>query len=289
MSPAEQSISFRISLFPIHFARTFSLQSLGPHDPTASRTRDRFAKAFFYRDAPAALDFSRCGERELQVTAHGPHAQALAEEAARCLAQPDHYATFLTPDTGIQRLHWRLAGLRILRFPWLWDSVNSAILQQRIRTADAMRGWRRVTRRWGSPAPLNLTAFPPPATLAQIPRFELEALDIDHQRAQTMLRFAQESRFHPLTASMDFPTLRAHLLRQPGIGPWTTETVLGYGAGDIDAAIPGDLHLPHLVSYALAGEPEGSDQRMMELLEPFRGHRFRIIRLLYDSGLQRPH
>ena len=59
-------------------------------------------------------------------------------------------------------------------------------------------------------------------------------------------------------------------------------------AGDIDAAIPGDLHLPHLVCYALAGEPEGSDERMMELLAPFAGHRFRIIRLLYDSGLQRP-
>ncbi|WP_263352669.1 DNA glycosylase family protein [Acidicapsa acidisoli] len=47
------------------------------------------------------------------------------------------------------------------------------------------------------------------------------------------------------------PGLR--LLRVPGIGPSTTESVMGYGAGDADAAIPGDLHLPHLVSYALAG------------------------------------
>jgi hypothetical protein len=64
--------------------------------------------------------------------------------------------------------------------------------------------------------------------------------------------------------------------------------LLGYGAGDTDAAIPADLHLPHLVCYALAGEAEGSDERMMELLEPFRGHRFRIIRLLYASRLSIP-
>jgi hypothetical protein len=64
--------------------------------------------------------------------------------------------------------------------------------------------------------------------------------------------------------------------------------VLGYGAGDTDAAIPGDLHLPRVVCYALAGEQKGSDERMMELLEPFRGHRFRIIRMLYAVGVDVP-
>ena len=284
MTPA----SFRVRLYPIHFARTFSLQSLGSYDPTASRTRDSFAKAFHYRDAPAALLYARHGAEELEVTAYGPHAADLTELTRACLAQDDQYHDFLTPDTGIQRLHFRQPGLRILRFPWLWDSVISAILQQRIRTVDAMRGWRQIARKWGSPAPLGLTAFPQPSVVAQFPEFELRALDIDHQRAQTLLRFARESRFHATEPTMTFAALRAHLLRQPGIGPWTAETVLGYGAGDIDAAIPGDLHLPHLVCYALAGEPEGSDERMMEMLAPFAGHRFRIIRLLYDSGLQRP-
>jgi hypothetical protein len=64
--------------------------------------------------------------------------------------------------------------------------------------------------------------------------------------------------------------------------------VLGYGAGDTDAAIPGDLHLPRVICYALAGEMTGTDERMMELLEPFRGHRFRIIRLLAAAGVDTP-
>jgi len=278
---------FRVNLFPVHFARTFSLQSLGRHDPTAELTQDTFRKAFFYRGSPAAIEFRRA-DAELDVTAFGPDAAALAEETTLCLAQDDHYATFSTPDTGIQRLHWQLAGLRLLRVPWLYDVTCSAILQQRIRTVDAMRAWRRIAQRWGADAPLGLRAFPAAENLAQIAAFELEAMDIDGKRSRTLLRFAQESRFRPLRSSMNFAQLREQVLRIPGIGPWTTEVLLGYGAGDTDAAIPADLHLPHLVCYALAGEAEGSDERMMELLEPFRGHRFRIIRLLYASRLTVP-
>jgi 3-methyladenine DNA glycosylase/8-oxoguanine DNA glycosylase len=113
-------------------------------------------------------------------------------------------------------------------------------------------------------------------------------MGIDAKRARALLNFARESRLVQLKPEMEFAAMRRYLLRVPGIGPWTTETVMGYGAGDADAAISGDLHLPRVVCYALAGEFKGSDERMMELLEPFRGHRFRIIRLLYASGLDVP-
>ena len=33
----------------------------------------------------------------------------------------------------------------------------------------------------------------------------------------------------------------------------------------------GDFHLKHLVACALAGEPRGTDARMLELLEPYLG------------------
>jgi hypothetical protein len=54
--------------------------------------------------------------------------------------------------------------------------------------------------------------------------------------------------------------------------------------GDGDAVFVGDLHLPHLVTSALAGERRGSDERMLELLEPYRGHRARVVRLLLAGG-----
>ena len=277
----------RVELFPVHFPRTFNLQRLGPYDPTTDLTDDRFCKAFFYRGAPAAVEVVRDGGA-VAVRAYGEDAEELAAETADGLRQEDGYAGFATEDTGVLRLHRMLPGLRVVRVPWLYDMTCSAILQQRIRTVDAMRDWRRITHRYGAQAPLGLRAFPRADVLAAVPQFELERMGIDAKRAKTLLRFAREMRFVSLMPGMDFEQLRQMLLRVSGIGPWTTETVLGYGAGDTDAAIPGDLHLPRIVCYALAGEMSGTDERMMELLEPFRGHRFRIIRLLCAAGLDVP-
>jgi hypothetical protein len=50
----------------------------------------------------------------------------------------------------------------------------------------------------------------------------------------------------------------------------------------------GDFHTPHLVSWLLAGEPRGTDARMLELLEPYRGQRARVVRLLELSGHRPP-
>ena len=45
---------------------------------------------------------------------------------------------------------------------------------------------------------------------------------------------------------------------------------------------------PHTVAWYLAGEERGSDERMVELLEPYRGHRFRVVSLLWQSGITAP-
>ena len=50
--------------------------------------------------------------------------------------------------------------------------------------------------------------------------------------------------------------------------------------GDADAVSVGDYHLPNQVAWALAGEARADDARMLELLEPYRGQRGRVIRLL---------
>lgn len=282
-----KSAKTRVELFPVHFSRTFSLQQLGSHDPTADLSPDCFRKGFFYRGAAAAVEICRDGNG-LSVSAHGDYAERLLAETIAGMEQDDLYSSFATEDSGVWRLHRHLPGLRLLRVLWLYDITCSAILQQRIRTVDAMRDWRQIVQRWGADAPLSLRAFPPAEVLAKVPMFELEALGIDQKRARALLNFARESKLVQMKPEMSFQELRKFLLRVPGVGPWTTESVLGYGAGDTDAAIPGDLHLPRVVCYALAGEFKGTDERMMELLEPFRGHRFRIIRLLYAAGLDVP-
>ena len=74
----------------------------------------------------------------------------------------------------------------------------------------------------------------------------------------------------------------------PGIGPWTAAEVGARAFGDPDAVSVGDFHLPSLVAWALAGEARATDERMLELLEPYRGQRGRVIRLLEASGLRAP-
>ena len=74
----------------------------------------------------------------------------------------------------------------------------------------------------------------------------------------------------------------------PGIGPWTAAEVGVRALGDVDAVSVGDFHLPNLVAFALAGEPRGTDARMLELLEPYRGQRARVVRLLELSGIWAP-
>jgi hypothetical protein len=43
-----------------------------------------------------------------------------------------------------------------------------------------------------------------------------------------------------------------------------------------------------MVAWALAREPRGTDERMLELLEPYRGQRGRVVRLLELAGMKAP-
>ena len=58
--------------------------------------------------------------------------------------------------------------------------------------------------------------------------------------------------------------------------------------GDADAVSVGDYHLKNVVAWALAQEPRATDARMLELLEPYAGHRGRVCLLLESAGVQAP-
>ncbi len=47
--------------------------------------------------------------------------------------------------------------------------------------------------------------------------------------------------------------------------------------GDPDAVATGDYHFPNVVAHALTGEARADDERMLELLEPYRGQRGRVL------------
>jgi 3-methyladenine DNA glycosylase/8-oxoguanine DNA glycosylase len=74
----------------------------------------------------------------------------------------------------------------------------------------------------------------------------------------------------------------------PGVGPWTVGSVLGPALGDPDAVPVGDFHYPHIVAWNLAGEARATDERMLELLEPYHGQRGRVLRALVSRGQAAP-
>ena len=64
--------------------------------------------------------------------------------------------------------------------------------------------------------------------------------------------------------------------------------VLGLRLGRPEPIVTRDVHLPHTVCWALAGEPRGSDARMMELLAPFGDQAFQVVRLLFAARIDAP-
>ncbi|HEX9762810.1 MAG TPA: DNA-3-methyladenine glycosylase 2 family protein, partial [Acidimicrobiia bacterium] len=53
---------------------------------------------------------------------------------------------------------------------------------------------------------------------------------------------------------------------------------------DPDQVAVGDFHLKNIVVHHLTGRDRGTDAEMLGLLEPFRPHRGRVIRLLERLG-----
>jgi 3-methyladenine DNA glycosylase/8-oxoguanine DNA glycosylase len=164
-------------------------------------------------------------------------------------------------------------------------------LEQKVPGAEAWRAWAALVRDLGEPAPgphPGLWAPLSPERLAATPYHVLHTHGVERGRANTVRRVALHAGRLGEAADMPLDAARRRLQALPGMGPWSAAEIALVALGDPDAVSVGDYHLPHLVSWALAGEQRGSDERMLELLEPYRGHRARVLRLLLSAGIMPP-
>jgi len=129
---------------------------------------------------------------------------------------------------------------------------------------------------------------PPPQKLARLPYWAFHPLGVERRRADTIRAAAAVAPQLEQIRGLSPDEGRRRLLSLPGVGAWTAAETMRLALGDADAVSVGDYHLPHLVSWALAGEPRGTDERMLELLEPYRGQRARVALLLERGGLHHP-
>lgn len=278
--------SARVALAPIDLGRTFVMHRLGMGDPSAALDDTHLVKTFHAGAGVVRLTVVREVEG-VSVEAEGPGAEAALAAWTAQLPPDDGHATFAPEHPAVRRLHRGSPGLRILPVPWRHDVACSAILQQRVTLQDARLAWKRIALAHGERSDLGV-AFPPAARLAELPGWELERLGVDPKRGRALVALAREEARRPFLAGADLRALEDRLRSIRGVGPWTSGMVLGFGAGDTDAVLVGDLHAPRLVCWALAGEAHGDDARMLELLEPFRGQRFRVTRLVLGAPRSAP-
>jgi len=195
-------------------------------------------------------------------------------------------------DGRIATLAKRRPGVRVLRTGAVLESLIPAILEQKVTGTEAHRTWHALVRRYGEAAPgpteLGLRVLPSPATLAALPYWAFHPLGLERRRADLIRAIARDAATFEGLVDVPLETAYARLRSIPGIGPWTAAEVGVRALGDVDAVSVGDFHLPHLVAYALAGEPRATDARMLELLEPYRGRRALVVRLLELSGVAAP-
>ena len=275
-------INLRLTLGPLRH---------GPQDPTmrlAYPSGDAW-RGLLTPDGPAAAHYLY-DDRDIKVEAWGPGADWALENAADAIGLTDDVSSFVPPDRLMRRLHLWRSGLRMCRSNAILQALVPTIIEQKVTTVEAHRAYRALVYKYGEPAPGPGRVHVPTsaAVLASLPYEAFHPFGIEARRADFIRTACSYAKRLEETAEMPRDAARKRLRALPGIGPWTVAEIERMALGDPDAVRPNDFHLPHTVAWVLAGERRADDDRMMELLEPYLGHRARAALLIELSGNRPP-
>ena len=267
----------------------------GPGDPTYRVTPGgAIWRACLTPEGPGSVRVRRIAER-VEIAAWGEGASWLVNHGPAMIGAQDDAGDFAKLVAGhplLAEAHRRLPRMRLISTGLVVQSLIPAILEQRVTTIEAFRAWRRIVERHGSPAPgpapQELRVPPPPEVWARIPSWEWHRHGVDGQRSSTIMRAVRVASALERTRTMSGEEAVRRLCTIPGIGIWTAAETTQRSHGHADALSVGDLHLSKNIGYALTGERDADDARMIELLEPFRPHRYRAARLILLTGPGQP-
>ena len=233
------------------------------------------------RRGPATV-WMRLRGRKLLVDAWGEGADHALDRVPAWVGEFDEPAALVPAHAAVHRAARLGRGMRMASVGGLVEVLIPTVLAQKVTGIEAARSYRQLVARYGDPAPGpgGLHLPPDPARLAGLRYYHFHPLGVEQRRAETIIRVCREADRIEATAGRDLEMAYRLLQHLPGIGPWTSASALMVARGDPDAVPVGDFHLPNIVAWALAGEPRGTDERMLELLTPYGGQRGRVVRLL---------
>ncbi len=274
------------------FWHTLAPLRRGPRDPCFQLTGDgTIWRTSLMSGGPVAAKITAPHAKDpdvVQCEAWGRGAEEFVEMLPALLGADDDASGFVPRDPTVAAAHRRLPHLRLGRTGQVLEALIPAIIEQRVPGADAFSSWRVLVSKYGTPAPgPSPTAMrvPPAADVwRHIPSWEFHRANVDPKRAQTVVACAR--RAASLERLVSGPTAQAReaLTSLPGVGEWTAAETVQRAFGDADAVSVGDYHISKMIGWTLLGRPV-DDAVMLELLEPMRPHRHRVVRLLQASGL----
>lgn len=259
------------------------------HGPWSTHEDGGFVWATRTPQGPATIHLRhRAGE--LHVTAWGPGAPWAADHAAEICGEQDDDRDFRPAHPLVERLYREMRGMRIPRTRAVFEALVPAVIAQQVTSLDARRSYRALVGALGEPAPgpWELKLPPSPEVLARTPYWALHRFGIEQRRADIIIRAARSAKRLEEIVTMTLAAAYRRLQAFPGIGPWTAAKVAMTALGDADAVPVGDYNLKHSIGFALEGTLRSTDERMLELLEPYRGHRARVVRMITHAGIAAP-
>ncbi|KAB1642551.1 DNA-3-methyladenine glycosylase family protein [Gulosibacter chungangensis] len=281
---------------PTDLGATVSSLQHGAYDPTfqwLTPGQDALITRRF-NGRPATLQLTQLSGDSIRAHAWGPGAEIALDRAPDICGATDDDSRFepLLPELESEHRHRR--GMRIPRTGEVFAELVPVVLEQKVLVVQAVASYRRLVMRFGEQAPGPLPAdlaarmrvAPDAATWRRIPSWAWHRAGVDPSRSRTVVQLAERAAAIDRLTRFDAADARARLESLPGVGAWTSAEVAQRALGDADAVSVGDFHLRKHVGHALEGR-DFTDEEMLVALEPWRGHRFRALRLILATGPRR--
>jgi 3-methyladenine DNA glycosylase/8-oxoguanine DNA glycosylase len=285
--------------FALELGTTLAGFARGAADPCFRREPDGTVwRATRTPDGPVLLRLApQPALAQIEATAWGPGADWALDGVPELLGGSDDPSGFVpAPEHPRLVAAWRAhPGWRVPRSRAVFEALVPAALEQRVTGLEARRAWRSLVNGYGEPAPGpsalagGLRVPPAPADWRQIPSWVWLRAGVDEARRRVVLAGAVVAGRLEQTAApgLEPAEVSRRLRSLPGVGIWTSAEVRQRAHGHPDAFSFADFHVSRNVSWALTGQVL-DDAGCAEVIERYRGHRFRVQRLLELQGVVRP-